>query len=204
MFRYKLHHATGGSDAAPARRESVAPITSYPPVWVREAFVIQPVLEALAIVRVEVVQRYLEQMLDELGAQPDPDDPVRSLLESIELIVQHQVNKTMILNLAARAGLSAERLYFNIETMGNVSTTSIPIAVFDAARRRDHPLDSGLSTRFRRGCRRRVRSAAHRPRDRGRGCGAGRHHPCRALGGGSPSDRDDDRRRARRVRRVIT
>jgi 3-oxoacyl-(acyl-carrier-protein) synthase III len=81
-----------------------------------------------------LVQRYLAQMIDELGAQSDPDDPGRTLLESIELIVPHQANKTMILNLAAKAGLSADRLYFNIERMGNVSAASIPIAVHDAVR----------------------------------------------------------------------
>jgi 3-oxoacyl-[acyl-carrier-protein] synthase III len=81
-----------------------------------------------------LVQRYLAQMIDELGAQPDPDDPARTLLESIELIVPHQANKTMILNVAAKAGLAADQLYFNIETMGNVSAASIPIAVHDAVR----------------------------------------------------------------------
>jgi 3-oxoacyl-[acyl-carrier-protein] synthase-3 len=81
-----------------------------------------------------LVQRYLAQMIDELGAQPDPDDPGGTLLEGIELIVPHQANKTMILNLAGKAGLSAEQLYFNIETMGNVSAASIPIAVYDAVR----------------------------------------------------------------------
>jgi 3-oxoacyl-[acyl-carrier-protein] synthase-3 len=81
-----------------------------------------------------LVQRYLAQMIDELGGQPDPDDPGRTLLESIELIVPHQANKMMILNLAEKAGLSADQLYFNIETMGNVSAASIPIAVHDAVR----------------------------------------------------------------------
>jgi 3-oxoacyl-[acyl-carrier-protein] synthase-3 len=81
-----------------------------------------------------LVQRYLAQMLDELGAQSDPDDPGRTLLQSIELIVPHQANKTMILNLAGKAGLSADQLYFNVETMGNVSSASIPIAVHDAVR----------------------------------------------------------------------
>ncbi len=82
-----------------------------------------------------LVQRYLTQMLGELGAQPDPDEPQnpeRTLLESIELIIPHQANKTMILNLAAKAGLSAGQLYFNVERMGNVSAASIPIAVHDA------------------------------------------------------------------------
>ena len=81
-----------------------------------------------------LVQRYLVQMLDELGAQSDPDDPGRTLLESIELIVPHQANKTMILNLASKAGLSTDQLYFNVEKMGNVSAASIPIAVYDAVR----------------------------------------------------------------------
>jgi 3-oxoacyl-[acyl-carrier-protein] synthase-3 len=84
-----------------------------------------------------LVQRYLVQMLDELGAQTDPDEPEnpeRTLLESIELIIPHQANKTMILNLAGKAGLSADQLYFNVERMGNVSAASIPIAVYDAVR----------------------------------------------------------------------
>jgi 3-oxoacyl-[acyl-carrier-protein] synthase III len=81
-----------------------------------------------------LVQRYLTQMLAELRAQPDPDDPGRTLLDSIELIVPHQANKTMILSLAGEAGLSAEQLYFNIQTMGNVSAASIPIAIYDAIR----------------------------------------------------------------------
>jgi 3-oxoacyl-[acyl-carrier-protein] synthase III len=81
-----------------------------------------------------LVQRYLVQMLDELKAQSDPDNPERTLLDSIELIIPHQANKTMILNLAAKAGLSADQLYFNVERMGNVSAASIPIAVYDAVR----------------------------------------------------------------------
>jgi len=81
-----------------------------------------------------LVQRYLAQMLDELGAQPDPDVAGRTLLESIELIIPHQANKTMILNLARQAGLGADQLYFNVERMGNVSAASIPIAVHDAVR----------------------------------------------------------------------
>ena len=56
------------------------------------------------------------------------------MLQSIELIVPHQANKTMILNLAGQAGLSADQLYFNVDKMGNVSAASIPIAVHDAVR----------------------------------------------------------------------
>jgi 3-oxoacyl-[acyl-carrier-protein] synthase-3 len=79
-----------------------------------------------------LVQRYLVQMLGELDAEPDPDEEGRTLLESIELIIPHQANKTMILSLAGKAGLSADQLYFNVERMGNVSAASIPIAVHDA------------------------------------------------------------------------
>jgi 3-oxoacyl-[acyl-carrier-protein] synthase III len=81
-----------------------------------------------------LVRRYLAQMLGELRAQPDPDDPGRTLLDSIELVVPHQANKAMILSLADEAGLSAQQLYFNIQTMGNVSAASIPIAIHDAIR----------------------------------------------------------------------
>ena len=90
-----------------------------------------------------LVQRYLVQMLDELGALPDPDDSGRTLLESIELIVPHQANKTMILNLADKSGLSADQLYFNVDRMGNVSAASIPIALYDAVR------DGAISRRTR-------------------------------------------------------
>ena len=90
-----------------------------------------------------LVQRYLVQMLEELGTLPDPDDSGRTLLESIELIVPHQANKTMILNLAGQAGLTADQLYFNVDRMGNVSAASIPIALYDAVR------DGAISRRTR-------------------------------------------------------
>jgi 3-oxoacyl-(acyl-carrier-protein) synthase III len=90
-----------------------------------------------------LVQRYLMQMLEELGDLPDPDESGRRLLESIELIVPHQANKTMILNLAGKAGLSADQLYFNVDRMGNVSAASIPIALYDAVR------DGAISRRTR-------------------------------------------------------
>jgi 3-oxoacyl-[acyl-carrier-protein] synthase-3 len=81
-----------------------------------------------------LVRRYLDQMISELGEQRDPDAPGRSVLAGIELIVPHQANKTMVVDLARKAGLAAEQLYFNIATMGNVSAASIPIALHDAVR----------------------------------------------------------------------
>jgi 3-oxoacyl-[acyl-carrier-protein] synthase-3 len=81
-----------------------------------------------------LVQRYLGQMIAELGELPDPDGRAGSLLDSIELVVPHQANKTMVVKLATAAGLSADQLYFNIATMGNVSAASIPVAIYDAVR----------------------------------------------------------------------
>jgi 3-oxoacyl-[acyl-carrier-protein] synthase-3 len=78
--------------------------------------------------------RYLAQMIEEIGALPAPDGSTGSLLDSIDLIVPHQANKTMVLQLADRAGLSADQLYFNIQTTGNASSASIPLAIHDAVR----------------------------------------------------------------------
>ncbi len=79
-----------------------------------------------------LVKRYLTQMLDELRALPHPDGGTGSLLEAIDLIVPHQANKTMVVNIANGAGVAPERLYFNIERVGNTSSASIPIAIHDA------------------------------------------------------------------------
>jgi len=78
--------------------------------------------------------RYLEQMIDELKVLPDPDGLEASLLESIDLIVPHQANKTMVIDLALKAGLTTDSLYFNVETVGNASSASIPLAIHDAVR----------------------------------------------------------------------
>ena len=82
-------------------------------IWPNPAFdnnitVYGPEVKALA-------GRYLAQMLDELKALPDPDGVAASLLESIDLTVPHQANKTMVTALAIEAGLSTDSLYFNIE-----------------------------------------------------------------------------------------
>jgi len=79
-----------------------------------------------------LVARYLEQMIGELDSLPGPNGG--KLLDAIELIVPHQANRTMIVQLAEKAGLSADQLYFDIGDMGNVSAASIPIALFDAVR----------------------------------------------------------------------
>jgi 3-hydroxy-3-methylglutaryl CoA synthase len=56
------------------------------------------------------------------------------VLESVDLVVPHQANKTMVLQLAQQAGLSPDRIYFNIATVGNASSASIPLAIHDAVR----------------------------------------------------------------------
>ena len=78
--------------------------------------------------------RYLMQMLDDIRALPDPDGVAESLLASVELIIPHQANKTMVIDLAKAAGLSPDQLYFNIERVGNASSASIPLAIHDAVR----------------------------------------------------------------------
>ena len=79
-----------------------------------------------------LVKRYLTQMIRELGALPHPDGGEGSLLQAIDLIVPHQANKTMVVQYAKGAGIPPERLYFNIETVGNTSSASIPLAIYDA------------------------------------------------------------------------
>ncbi len=78
--------------------------------------------------------RYLAQMIEEIGRLPDPDGRAGSVLDSIDLIVPHQANKTMVIQLAQHAGLTADRLYFNIQKVGNASSASIPLAIHDAVR----------------------------------------------------------------------
>ncbi|MDQ6778838.1 MAG: ketoacyl-ACP synthase III [Actinomycetota bacterium] len=81
-----------------------------------------------------LVERYLAQMMGELRTLPHPAGESGSLLDSIDLIVPHQANKTMVTDLALAAGLSRDQLYFNIEQVGNVSAASIPIALYDSVR----------------------------------------------------------------------
>jgi 3-oxoacyl-[acyl-carrier-protein] synthase III len=101
-------------------------------IWPNPAFdnnitIYGPEVKALA-------GRYLAQMIDELKVLPDPDGVKASLLESIDLIVPHQANKTMVTDLALKAGLTSDILYFNIEKVGNASSASIPLAIHDAVR----------------------------------------------------------------------
>ena len=79
-----------------------------------------------------LVERYLVQMMGELRALPHPDDPELALVDAIDLVVPHQANRTMVVELAGQAGIPEDSLYFNIDKVGNVSAASIPIAIWDA------------------------------------------------------------------------
>jgi 3-hydroxy-3-methylglutaryl CoA synthase len=79
-----------------------------------------------------LVKRYLGQMMAEVQQLRDPGNAARSLLESIELVVPHQANQTMVTKLAVAAGIAADKLYFNIGKVGNTSSASIPLALSDA------------------------------------------------------------------------
>ena len=81
-----------------------------------------------------LVKRYFTQMLGELGELRNPDRGTGDLLDAIDLIIPHQANKTMVIKIAEAAGVAAERLYFNIESVGNTSSASIPLALYDAVR----------------------------------------------------------------------
>ena len=76
--------------------------------------------------------RYLVQMLDDIRALPDPDGAAESLLASVELIIPHQANKTMVIDLGEPRPAHRDQLYFNIERVGNASSASIPLAIHDA------------------------------------------------------------------------
>ncbi|MDI3313139.1 MAG: 3-oxoacyl-[acyl-carrier-protein] synthase III C-terminal domain-containing protein [Mycobacterium sp.] len=99
------------------------------PAFANNITVYGPEVKALA-------GRYLKQMLDDIAALPDPDGAAGSLLDSVELIIPHQANKTMVIDLATSAGVRQDRLYFNIERVGNASSASIPLAIHDAVRER--------------------------------------------------------------------
>jgi 3-oxoacyl-[acyl-carrier-protein] synthase III len=83
-----------------------------------------------------LVKRYFTQMLEELNALPEPNGGTGPLVDAIDLFIPHQANKTMVTKIAEGAGVDADRLYFNIGHVGNTSSASIPLALYDAVRER--------------------------------------------------------------------
>ena len=73
---------------------------------------------------------------------PNPNGNGGSLIDAIDLVVPHQANKNMVLTLAEAAGIPGDRIFFNIEHVGNTSSASILMAVYDAVRegRIDRPM----------------------------------------------------------------
>jgi 3-oxoacyl-[acyl-carrier-protein] synthase III len=53
----------------------------------------------------DLAQRYIIQMTEELSQLRDPNDSSRSLLETIDLVIPHQANKTMGRGVARLVGL---------------------------------------------------------------------------------------------------
>ena len=78
------------------------------------------------------VRRYLAQMVAELRHLPGPPGSGRPLLDAIDLVVPHQANKVMVAGAAHDASIAADRLYFNLDRVGNTSAASIPLAIRDA------------------------------------------------------------------------
>jgi len=89
-----------------------------------------------------LVTRYLKEMMGELATLPSPNGGGGSLIDAIDLVVPHQANKNMVLTLAEAAGIPGDRIFFNIEHVGNTSSASILMAVYDAVRegRIDRPM----------------------------------------------------------------
>jgi 3-oxoacyl-(acyl-carrier-protein) synthase III len=78
-----------------------------------------------------LVQRYLSQMMQELGTLRT-EDGQSSLIDAVDIVVPHQANKTMVETLAEAAGVTRDRLFFNIQRVGNTSSASILLAIRDA------------------------------------------------------------------------
>ncbi len=89
-----------------------------------------------------LAKRYLVKMIGELKTLPHPDGGAGTMLDAIDVVVPHQANKTMVVDLAKAAGIAPERLYFNIERVGNTSAASILLAIHDAVEegRIDRPM----------------------------------------------------------------
>jgi 3-oxoacyl-[acyl-carrier-protein] synthase III len=136
-------------DGAAAIVVSPAPEGSEPDIEVLQTYASGPVSEVNSILWPNpefdnditvwgpevknLVNRYLRQMMAELTELPGPDGKGR-LLDSIDLVVPHQANKMMVIKSAGAVGIKADKLYFNIERVGNSSSASISLAISDAVR----------------------------------------------------------------------
>jgi 3-oxoacyl-[acyl-carrier-protein] synthase-3 len=70
-------------------------------------------------------------------------------VEDLDLVVPHQANQRIIDALANRLGIPAEKVFSNIQFIGNTGSASIPIALDECAREgRVQPGDLVLTTAF--------------------------------------------------------
>ncbi len=79
-----------------------------------------------------LVKRYLNQMMDEISKLKSVKGGDGALIDDIDVIVPHQANKNMIIEIAEPQGINANDIYFNITEVGNASAASIPIALADS------------------------------------------------------------------------
>jgi 3-oxoacyl-[acyl-carrier-protein] synthase-3 len=79
------------------------------------------------------------RLLDKAGIGPD----------DVALVVPHQANLRIIQSVAKRLGVPMDRVYVDIETVGNTSAASVPVAMDHAWREgRLHPGDVVLTVAF--------------------------------------------------------
>ncbi|NOR50055.1 MAG: ketoacyl-ACP synthase III [Desulfuromonadales bacterium] len=79
-----------------------------------------------------LVKRYLNQMMDEISKLKSVKGGDGALIDDIDMIVPHQANKNMIIEIAEPQGINANDIFFNITEVGNASAASIPIAMADS------------------------------------------------------------------------
>ena len=79
-----------------------------------------------------LVKRYLNQMMDEISKLKSVKGRDGALIDDIDMIVPHQANKNMIIEIAEPQGINANDIFFNITEVGNASAASIPIALADS------------------------------------------------------------------------
>ncbi|HUU46095.1 MAG TPA: beta-ketoacyl-ACP synthase III [Acidobacteriota bacterium] len=106
-----LHIAIGGS-RAPLTRETVDDPGRYITMDGREVFKLA----------VREMADAAERVLKEAGVHSD----------EVDLLIPHQANERIIQALGRKMGFGSDRVYRNIERLGNTSSASVPIALDEA------------------------------------------------------------------------
>ncbi|MCG3181636.1 MAG: 3-oxoacyl-[acyl-carrier-protein] synthase 3 [Phycisphaerae bacterium] len=74
---------------------------------------------------VTTMHRLIEEAMERCGLT----------LDTVKLVVPHQVNQRIIDSAVEKIGLAPERVYVNIDRFGNTSAASVPIAFHEARKR---------------------------------------------------------------------